>query len=151
MLLYEGETVADSLADLRGHLEERAEVVWEQGNGQSAQLGDGFRVFFLRLEVCREWLGGGVDGSRWKSQGVVWSKWNHASELRVAALCQLIGSAAVYSDNRGVVHSLKKGEVECVSVSHKDAYLWIQDWDQVDAHKEHDRLTVCGSRRTLRA
>ena len=33
---------------------------------------------------------------------------NHASELRGAALCQLIGSAAIYSDNRGVVLSLKK-------------------------------------------
>ena len=41
-----------------------------------------------------------------------------------------------------VVHSLKKGEVECISVIHKDAYLWIQDWEKVNAHKEQVRLTV---------
>ena len=92
------------------------------------------------FEVCREWLGGGVDGSRWKSEGVVWSWWNHASEFRGAALCKLIGSAEIYSDNRGVVRSSKKGEVECISVSDKDGYLWIQDWDKVNAHKAQDRL-----------
>ena len=32
--------------------------------------------------------------------------------------------------------------MECTTVSHKDAHLWIQDWDQVNAHKEQDRLTA---------
>ena len=73
---------------------------------------------------------------------MVWSWWNHASQFRGAAFCKLIGSAEIYSDNRGVVRSLKKGEVECISVSDKDGYLWIQDWDQVNARKEQDRLTV---------
>ena len=33
-------------------------------------------------------------------------------------------------------------EVECISVSDNDGYLWIQDWDKVNAHEEQDRLTV---------
>ena len=55
------------------------------------------------------------------------------------ALSKLIGSAEIYSDNRGVVQALNRGQVECIHANHDDADLWIKVWVKVDGHKEQDR------------
>ena len=52
------------------------------------------------------------------------------------ALSELVRPAEIYSDNRGVVQALNKGEVECIIANHKDADLWIQVWDKVNDHNE---------------
>ena len=48
------------------------------------------------------------------------------------ALCKLSGRIAMYSDNRGVVQALNKGEDNCIAATHRDAVLWILVWDVID-------------------
>ena len=35
------------------------------------------------------------------------------------------GPSKIFSDNRGVVQALHKGEVDCISAGHEDADLWV--------------------------
>ena len=46
------------------------------------------------------------------------------------ALTKLIGPVENFSDSRGVVQALNKGEVECICTYHNDADLGIQVWNQ---------------------
>ena len=39
------------------------------------------------------------------------------------ALCRLNGPAGIYSDNRGVVQALNRGQANCIAATHKDADL----------------------------
>ena len=45
-------------------------------------------------------------------------------------LSKLIGSAEIYSDNRGFVQSLNTGDVERIDANSKDVDFWIQVWDE---------------------
>ena len=48
------------------------------------------------------------------------------------------GPSKIFSDNRGVVQALHKGEVDCISAGHEDADLWVWVWSKVDECVDQD-------------
>ena len=47
------------------------------------------------------------------------------------ALMKRCWPAEMFPDHRGVVRALNKGEVYCISASHKDANLWVLVWRKI--------------------
>ena len=46
-------------------------------------------------------------------------------------LLKLCWPAEMFSDHRRVVRAFNKGEVNCITASHKDAELWVQVWRKI--------------------
>ena len=58
----------------------------------------------------------------------IWTLFSDLSELSVPA--------EIYSDKRGVVHALDKGEAECIGANHRDADPWMRVWERIHDHSE---------------
>ena len=47
------------------------------------------------------------------------------------ALCKLCGPSEIFSHNRGMVQTLNKIEVDCISAGHRGTDLWMLVWSKV--------------------
>ena len=93
-----------------------------------------------RWKECRMWFGGGADGSRWRSEAVVWSWWKQASELRGAEDHQESGDLGAtyglvqveWAGGDPLRQSRRGPSLECINANHNHADLWSQVSDKVN-------------------